>query len=117
MLNYLGYSCLLSLVSCRLSNVIHLLSSISSSFPPQKIAVIGDDTWEKLFPSTFHLSLPFESFNTMDLDTVDDGVEEALDQLIANNTLLNYDLVISHFLGIDHIGHTFNAFDILMGER
>lgn len=40
-----------------------------------------------------------------------------MDQLIANNTLLNYDLVISHFLGIDHIGYTFNAFDILMGER
>ena len=83
----------------------------------KKIAVIGDDTWEKLFPSQLSLSIPFDSFNTMDLDTVDTGVDHALHQLMANNTLLDYDLVVAHFLGVDHIGHTYNAFDILMGER
>ena len=83
----------------------------------KKIAVLGDDTWEKLFPSQFDLSLPFDSFNTMDLDTVDNGVEDALNGLIENNTLLDYDLVVAHFLGVDHIGHTHSAFDILMGER
>lgn len=83
----------------------------------KKVAVIGDDTWEKLFPSQFDLSLPFDSFNTMDLDTVDNGVEDALNGLIENNTLLDYDLVVAHFLGVDHIGHTHSAFDILMGER
>ena len=53
----------------------------------------------------------------MDLDTVDNGVEDALNGLIENNTLLDYDLVVAHFLGVDHIGHTHSAFDILMGER
>ena len=83
----------------------------------KKVAVIGDDTWERLFPSQLDLSVPFDSFNTMDLDTVDMGVEQTLNELMANNTLLDYDLVVAHFLGVDHIGHTYNAFDILMGER
>ena len=94
-------------------SIIHQALSVG-----KKIAVIGDDTWGKIFPSEqFDLNLPFDSFNTMDLDTVDDGVENALNELISNNTLLQYDLIIAHFLGVDHIGHTHNAFDILMGER
>lgn len=35
---------------------------------------MGDDTWQLLFPDAFHRSFPFPSFNTRDLDTVDDGV-------------------------------------------
>ena len=35
---------------------------------------MGDDTWMRLFPTQFNLALPFDSFNTRDLHTVDDGI-------------------------------------------
>jgi hypothetical protein len=48
--------------------------------PGSKVAVIGDDTWTNLFNATaqFDFSAPYDSFNTKDLDTVDDGVERTL---------------------------------------
>lgn len=39
---------------------------------------MGDDTWESLFPKSFHRSLPFPSFNVKDLHTVDDGILQHL---------------------------------------
>lgn len=39
---------------------------------------MGDDTWESLFPKTFHRSLPFPSFNVKDLHTVDEGILQHL---------------------------------------
>lgn len=39
---------------------------------------MGDDTWESLFPRSFHRSLPFPSFNVKDLHTVDDGILQHL---------------------------------------
>lgn len=35
---------------------------------------MGDDTWKGLLPNSFDKLYPFDSFNVMDLDTVDDGV-------------------------------------------
>lgn len=35
---------------------------------------MGDDTWMRLFPFQFNVAFPFESFNTRDLHTVDDGI-------------------------------------------
>ena len=35
---------------------------------------MGDDTWLTLFNDIFDRSYPFDSFNTLDLDTVDFGV-------------------------------------------
>ena len=40
---------------------------------------MGDDTWQLLFPDSFNHSFPFPSFNTRDIDTVDNGV---LDHLV-----------------------------------
>lgn len=39
---------------------------------------MGDDTWEALFPGLIDTSFPFPSFNTRDLDTVDNGVMKHL---------------------------------------
>lgn len=39
---------------------------------------MGDDTWESLFPKSFHRSLAFPSFNVKDLHTVDDGILQHL---------------------------------------
>ena len=49
-----------------------------------------------------------------DLDTVDDGIEAAL---LGGLQQQPWDLFIAHFLGVDHIGHSHNAFHPLMTER
>ena len=109
---------------------------------------MGDDTWESLFPQTFHVSVPFDSFNTKDIDTVDDGIEGLLFDYLPghknknknksknqknhkknnkskssnnhnhnsssnntsksrsnNNITTDWNLLVAHFLGVDHIGH------------
>ena len=40
-----------------------------------------------LFPHQLDLSLPFDSFNTLDLDTVDDGIEAVMFQAMENHTI------------------------------
>lgn len=83
-----------------------------------KIVFTGDDTWESLFPGKFDISLPFESFNTMDLNTVDDGVEKVINKLLfSRNHEVLWDVFIAHFLGVDHIGHTYSTRHPLMQER
>ena len=83
-----------------------------------KIIFTGDDTWESLFPGKFDVSLPFDSFNTMDLDTVDDGVEKVIDKLLfSRNKETSWEIFIAHFLGVDHIGHTYSTRHPLMQER
>jgi phosphatidylinositol glycan class O len=75
-------------------------------------AFVGDDTWEGLFPNFFTESHPYPSFNTRDIDTVDDGCLTHLPDLTSrlqtkkqtNNSL---EVVVVHFLGVDHVGHTY----------
>lgn len=110
---------------------IHQLKSIG-----KVIGFAGDDTWMNLFgssPSTdigsasqysqqqtgfFHpnLTFPFESFNVEDLDTVDAGVEHHLLKMMMSSKDPNnsdkqvdqhWDILIGHFLGLDHAGHRF----------
>jgi phosphatidylinositol glycan class O len=40
-------------------NVIHQLHQLNST-----LLVIGDDTWQSLFPNQFDVNIPFDSFNT-----------------------------------------------------
>jgi GPI ethanolamine phosphate transferase 3 subunit O len=42
------------------------------------VTAMGDDTWDLLFPGAFNRSFPYPSFNTRDIDTVDNGVLEHL---------------------------------------
>ena len=63
----------------------------------------GDNTWNRLFD--FHISYPCENtFDIWDWDTCD--------KIIYNNLLseINHKperkLIISHFLALDHIGHS-----------
>ncbi|PFX20099.1 GPI ethanolamine phosphate transferase 3 [Stylophora pistillata] len=80
-------------------NIISQLTSLK-----KKITFMGDDTWGSLFPDSFHKSFPFPSFNVMDLHTVDNGViEHLVPELKAND----WDVLIGHFLGVDHCGHRF----------
>jgi len=70
-----------------------------------------------LFPGnqTFVTAFPFDSFNTRDLDTVDDGIEASLFPYLSSAS--NLSLVVAHFLGVDHIGHTHSARHPLLFKR
>ncbi|KAI0643370.1 hypothetical protein C8Q79DRAFT_978544 [Trametes meyenii] len=72
----------------------------------KKIAFMGDDTWTTVFPDSFepNMTFPFDSFNVEDLHTVDEGVIEHLFPFLRDKSA-SWDVLIGHFLGVDHVGH------------
>lgn len=79
---------------------------------------MGDDTWLSTYPNSFHpnLTFPYDSFNVEDLHTVDTGVLTHLFPLLLNSHpglslhstcpgSKQFDFLIGHFLGVDHVGH------------
>lgn len=73
----------------------------------KKVVILGDDTWLSLFDSNIlHLHRTYPSFNIKDLDSNDINVNRELKNIFLNQTF-EWNLIISHFLGIDHCGHTF----------
>lgn len=70
----------------------------------KKVVFMGDDTWAKLFPKRFYRNYSYPSFNVWDLDTVDEGVRKNLYPEIVKN---DWDVLIAHFLGVDHCGHRY----------
>lgn len=79
-----------------------IISQLSAA--NKTIAFMGDDTWVSLYPDSFTHSHPYDSFNVEDLHTVDNGVIEHLFPYLhpSNQT---WDVLIGHFLGVDHVGH------------
>ncbi|XP_013403091.1 GPI ethanolamine phosphate transferase 3 [Lingula anatina] len=80
----------------------------------KSIVQMGDDTWEGLFPNRFIRSYPFPSFNVKDLHTVDNGI---IKNLIPELKKSGWDMLIAHFLGVDHCGHRFGPYHPVMGEK
>jgi phosphatidylinositol glycan class O len=76
-------------------------------FEGKKVAFVGDDTWSEMFPDAFDESTPCPSFDIMDLDSVDNVVKRRLrDEFDSeSNNKTRYDVLIAHFLGVDHAGH------------
>ena len=84
--------------------------------PPQ--AFLGDTTWAQLFPGQCAWSRPYPCFNVRDLHTVDDGVWQHLLPALrpqpeggaggGNATGVGSwgGLLVAHYLGVDHCGHT-----------
>ncbi|CAM8937539.1 unnamed protein product [Rhodiola kirilowii] len=72
----------------------------------RKVVMMGDDTWMQLFPHHFDKSYPFPSFNVKDLHTVDNG---CIDHLIPSLYKEDWDVLIAHFLGVDHAGHIYGV--------
>jgi len=98
----------------------------SSDIAKPKLAFVGDDTWEDLFPTQFDDSHPFPSFNTRDLDTVDNGCLEHLPRLMKSFGRKSvtkggppefFEVIIAHFLGVDHVGHTYGPHTKYMTEK
>ncbi|RIB01364.1 hypothetical protein C2G38_1993048 [Gigaspora rosea] len=96
-----------------------------------KIAFMGDDTWVSLFPNQFdqNMTHPFPSFNVWDLHTVDDGILNLLGPTlkIGNDNKVSdsydssnssqWDILIAHFLGVDHCGHRYGPDHPAMAEK
>ncbi|XP_059479013.1 GPI ethanolamine phosphate transferase 3 [Neocloeon triangulifer] len=70
----------------------------------KNVIFMGDDTWTSLYPGRFYREFPFPSFNVWDLDTVDQGVTKHMEPELKRN---DWDLIIGHFLGVDHCGHRY----------
>ncbi|KAF1970106.1 hypothetical protein BU23DRAFT_538382 [Bimuria novae-zelandiae CBS 107.79] len=73
------------------------------------IVHLGDDTWHALFPGHFdaELTRAYDSFNVWDLHTVDNGVSEHVFPLMHAANASKWDVVIAHYLGVDHAGHRY----------
>ncbi|KAL8142462.1 hypothetical protein V2J09_015494 [Rumex salicifolius] len=80
----------------------------------KKVIMMGDDTWLQLFPHHFEKSFPYPSFNVKDLDTVDNG---CIEHLLPSLHEGNWDVLIAHFLGVDHAGHIFGVNTIPMIQK
>ena len=91
---------------------------------PSRLGFVGDDTWVDLFPTQFEESFPFPSFNTRDLDTVDNGCLYHLPQLLEHLRKpsrgprdTDLEVIVTHFLGVDHVGHTYGPHDKHMDQK
>ncbi len=75
----------------------------------KKVVHLGDDTWHSLFPGYFepNLTRPYDSFNVWDLHTLDNGVNEHIFPLLEPDMTGRWDVLIGHYLGVDHAGHRY----------
>lgn len=85
-------------------NLIAQLRNASKS-----VVQLGDDTWHALYPDYFvpNLTHAYDSFNVWDLHTVDNGVTEHIFPLFEKENAKKWDVVIGHYLGVDHAGHRY----------
>lgn len=68
----------------------------------KQMILLGDDTWVQLYPNYFDKSLDYPSFDATDIHTVDNGI---IDHLLEE--VNQFDILIAHFLGVDHVGHRY----------
>ncbi|ESP00665.1 hypothetical protein LOTGIDRAFT_186398, partial [Lottia gigantea] len=80
----------------------------------RRLKFMGDDTWLGLFPGRFKKQFPFPSFNVKDLHTVDNGI---LENLLPELKMKDWDILIAHFLGVDHCGHRFGPNHPAMSDK
>ncbi|XP_043697472.1 GPI ethanolamine phosphate transferase 2-like isoform X1 [Telopea speciosissima] len=68
-----------------------------------KMVMHGDETWLKLFPGLFTRYDGVSSFYVKDTVEVDRNVSRHLEAELSTD---NWNLLILHYLGLDHVGHT-----------
>lgn len=78
------------------------------------VVFMGDDTWDALYAREFTRKFAFDSFNVKDLHSVDRGVTAHLFPELEKS---DWDLLIAHFLGVDHVGHTHGPSSVFMAEK
>ncbi|XP_057561226.1 GPI ethanolamine phosphate transferase 2 isoform X2 [Hippopotamus amphibius kiboko] len=80
----------------------------------KRIIFYGDDTWVKLFPKHFVEYDGTTSFFVSDYTEVDDNVTRHLDKVLKRR---DWDVLILHYLGLDHIGHVSGPNSPLVGRK
>lgn len=70
-----------------------------------QINMFGDDTWLKLFPDYFAKTDGTSSFYVSDFTIVDQNVTRHLDEELSKKGRAQWNTMILHYLGLDHIGH------------
>ncbi|XP_074994047.1 GPI ethanolamine phosphate transferase 2, catalytic subunit isoform X4 [Calonectris borealis] len=80
----------------------------------KRIIFYGDDTWVKLFPKHFVEYDGTTSFFVSDFTEVDGNVTRHLDRVLKRE---DWDLLILHYLGLDHIGHMTGPNSPLVGPK
>lgn len=68
----------------------------------RNVIMYGDDTWLKLFPNHFSRSEGTTSFFVSDFTEVDNNVTRHLKTELHKD---DWDVMVLHYLGLDHIGH------------
>ncbi|KAK3865392.1 hypothetical protein Pcinc_028996 [Petrolisthes cinctipes] len=80
-----------------------------------RIHFYGDDTWLRLFPHHFHMHRAITSFFVSDYTEVDQSVTQHLDRELSQGA--QWDVLILHYLGLDHIGHLEGPNSPLIGPK
>lgn len=79
-----------------------------------KMVMLGDETWLKLFPGLFTRHDGVNSFYVKDTVEVDYNVSRHLDDEL-NRT--DWNALILHYLGLDHVGHIGGRSSVLMDPK
>lgn len=80
----------------------------------KRIIFYGDDTWVRLFPKHFMEQDGTTSFFVSDYTEVDNNVTRHLDSTLKRD---DWDILILHYLGLDHIGHISGPHSSLIGPK
>jgi len=80
-----------------LDNIVYQLKEAG-----KRLIFYGDDTWLKLFPGSFQRHDGTTSFFVNDYTEVDVNVSRHISPEMKSD---DWDVMILHFLGLDHIGH------------
>ncbi|XP_023291866.2 GPI ethanolamine phosphate transferase 3 [Lucilia cuprina] len=78
------------------------------------IVFLGDSTWTDLYPRRFKRSYAYPSFDIFDLDTVDRKIQKHLPKEMQKN---DWQVLIAHFLGVDHCGHKYGPLHEEMSRK
>ncbi|XP_075459810.1 GPI ethanolamine phosphate transferase 2, catalytic subunit isoform X4 [Ascaphus truei] len=80
----------------------------------KRIIFYGDDTWIKLFPKHFVEYDGTTSFFVSDFTEVDYNVTRHLNDVLKRD---DWDILVLHYLGLDHIGHLTGPNSHLVGSK
>ncbi|XP_062069627.1 GPI ethanolamine phosphate transferase 2 isoform X2 [Lepus europaeus] len=80
----------------------------------KRMIFYGDETWVKLFPKHFVEYDGTTSFFVSDYTEVDNNVTRHLDKVLKRG---DWDVLILHYLGLDHIGHVSGPSSPLIGHK
>ncbi|XP_015685389.1 GPI ethanolamine phosphate transferase 2-like, partial [Protobothrops mucrosquamatus] len=80
----------------------------------KRIIFYGDDTWIRLFPKHFVEYDGTTSFFVSDYTEVDNNVTRHLNNVLKRE---DWDILILHYLGLDHIGHLAGPNSPLIGPK